>query len=116
RFVLPPGSFFADLPAGADVYVLSHVLHNWPDADAAAILDRCAASMSQVSRLVVAEHLLSRAEPSRLITSLNLRMLTTFGGRERSLEDFTAIYSATGLCLTDVATTPTGWSVMLCKR
>ncbi|MPY95931.1 MAG: hypothetical protein GEV08_23605, partial [Acidimicrobiia bacterium] len=32
------GSFFDALPAGADVYVLSHILHDWPDEDALRIL------------------------------------------------------------------------------
>ena len=32
------GSFFEPLPAGADVYVVKHVVHNWDDPQAARIL------------------------------------------------------------------------------
>ena len=36
------GSFFDPLPAGADLYVLRGVLHDWDDAEATQILRRCA--------------------------------------------------------------------------
>jgi SAM-dependent methyltransferase len=35
-------SFFDPLPAGADAYLLSRVIHDWDDAAASAILRRCA--------------------------------------------------------------------------
>jgi hypothetical protein len=35
------GDFFARVPAGGDVYVLSPILHDWDDGRAALILRRC---------------------------------------------------------------------------
>ena len=35
-------SFFDPLPAGADLYLLKNVLADWPDAEASALLTRCA--------------------------------------------------------------------------
>ena len=52
------GSFFDQVPAGGDVYVLSRVLHNWDDAAAAALLRRIRAAMSGGARLIVLEQLM----------------------------------------------------------
>ena len=55
------GSFFDGVPAGADVYVLARVLHNWDDANAVALLRRVREAMAPDSRLLVLEHLLGPA-------------------------------------------------------
>jgi len=39
------------------VYVLSRILHDWPDPDAVAILRRCRAAMSNGARLCVLEQI-----------------------------------------------------------
>ncbi|HWD42999.1 MAG TPA: methyltransferase [Actinomycetota bacterium] len=41
RCELVAGDFFGDLPAGADAYLLSRVLHDWTDDDARRILAAC---------------------------------------------------------------------------
>src|SRR6516165_763250 len=46
------GSFFDDVPAG-DAYVLSQILHNWPDERAAAILRTIRAGAPPHARLLV---------------------------------------------------------------
>ena len=38
RVRVEAGSFFESVPAGADAYVLKHIIHDWPDEDAVAIL------------------------------------------------------------------------------
>ena len=35
------GSFFDFVPAGADIYILKKVIHDWPDAEAIQILRNC---------------------------------------------------------------------------
>src|SRR5437660_1335111 len=39
-------TFFDPLPAGADLYMLRGILNDWPDAEALAILRRCAEAAS----------------------------------------------------------------------
>lgn len=45
------GDFFADVPGGADLYLLSWVLHDWPDPHAVQILANCRRAMSTTARL-----------------------------------------------------------------
>jgi hypothetical protein len=52
------GSFFADLPAGGDIYVLARVLHNWDDDDAVALLRNVRSAMATDGRLIVFEQLM----------------------------------------------------------
>ena len=41
RIQFVAGDFLSSVPAGGDVYVLSHVLHDWDDTSAGRILDSC---------------------------------------------------------------------------
>ena len=58
RCRLVPGDFFAEVPAGADAYVLSRVLHDWTDDDARRVLAACRAAMGPGSRLLIVEAIL----------------------------------------------------------
>lgn len=82
------GSFFDALPAGAGGYILSGVLHDWDDADAARILRRCADAASKTGRVLVVDHIghaHGSADGPR-DTEGDLRMLCYCGGRERTLD------------------------------
>src|SRR5262249_3507157 len=57
RLDLVTGDFFEGVPAGADTYLLSHVLHDWPDADAVRILRGIAGAMLAESELLLIENL-----------------------------------------------------------
>ena len=48
-------SFFDPLPAGADVYLLNRVIHDWDDAPAIPILHRCAEAAGAPGRVLVIE-------------------------------------------------------------
>lgn len=56
--------FFTTNPVlGADVYWLRHIIHDWADVGAIAILSRVAESMAQTSRLLIAELLMTTTVP-----------------------------------------------------
>jgi len=58
------GSFFEAMPAGADAYVLSRVLHNWPDEEATALLRRIRDAIADDGRLLVLEELIESGGPA----------------------------------------------------
>jgi len=77
------------VPAGADVYMLKHILHGYRDAEAVSVLRNCRAVIPQNGSLLVIEFVLpalvSHSDPQlegRLMSDLN--MLAVTGGRERS--------------------------------
>jgi hypothetical protein len=73
------GSFFDELPAGADGYLLSSILHNWNDAAAALIMRRCADAASTAGSVFVVDYF----NVQSVQTEGDLRMLCYFGGRQR---------------------------------
>jgi O-methyltransferase domain len=95
------------VPAGADVYMLKHVLHGCQDRDAVPILRNCRAVIPQNGSLLVIEFvlppLISHADPqleAHLMSDLN--MLAVTGGRERSEREWRALLEAAGFILTRV--------------
>lgn len=95
------------VPAGADVYMLKHVLHGRRDADAVTILKNCRAVIPQGGTLLIIEFILppvvSQADPQlegHLMSDLN--MLAVTGGRERSEFEWRTLLEAAGFLLTGV--------------
>lgn len=90
-------SFFDPLPAGADAYILSGVLHDWDDAHALEILCRCSEAARSTGRVLVIEHCELDGIESERRTGANLRMLAFTGGRERTLGDVEQLAARAGL-------------------
>ncbi|MFM9441660.1 methyltransferase [Streptomyces acidiscabies] len=90
-------SFFDALPAGGTVYLLSGVLHDWPDADAARILARCAEAAGASGRVLVMESLVEPDDMRPSTTGMDLMLLVVTGGGARSADDLTAIAATAGL-------------------
>jgi hypothetical protein len=89
------GSFFDPIPSGASGYILSAILHDWPESAALAILRRCAEAAGRSGRVFVVEKI--GGDGTRLRTGMDLRMLAYFGGRERDIAELTALAEACGL-------------------
>ena len=95
------------VPAGADVYMLKHVLHGRQDEDAIPILRNCRAVIPQNGSLLIIEFVLpplvSHADPQlegHLMSDLN--MLAVTGGKERSEREWRTLLEAAGFNLTAV--------------
>jgi hypothetical protein len=95
-------SFFDPLPAGADAYLLSRVIHDWDDAAATAILRRCAVAAGSTGRVLVIESHGSPGGDPAGFAEMNLRMLVLTGGRERTIDDYSSLAADAGLQVTAV--------------
>ncbi|MEV6948296.1 methyltransferase [Streptomyces sp. NPDC051172] len=89
------GDFFDELPAGADSYLLSTILHDWDDTSARKILRRCAQAAGPAGSVFVAEW--AGPDVESRITDMDLRMLAYYGGRERGVPELTALAKSIGL-------------------
>jgi hypothetical protein len=97
RCELVGGDMFASVPAGGDVYVLKRIVHDWSDGEAVQILKNCRAAMADGGGVVLVEQIVRPAE-----VSPDLMMLVLVTGRERTEEDFRALFAGAGLNLTHV--------------
>jgi SAM-dependent methyltransferase len=104
------GDFFRELPRGGDAYLLKHVIHDWDDERALAILRNCHRAMGDGGRLLVIEGVypphVDRSWASRAAAANDVNMLVNTGGRQRSEEEFRALYDAAGFTLTRIVPTP----------
>lgn len=55
RVTIESGNFFEAVPAGADAYVLSHIIHDWTDEQCATILGNCRRAIKPGGRLLIVE-------------------------------------------------------------
>jgi O-methyltransferase len=95
RVEFVPGSFFESVPEG-DAYVLSGILHDWPDEDAARILRTIRAAAPQHARLLINESVIRPGNDADGAKWLDLLMLVLAGGRERDEQQWRALLESTG--------------------
>jgi hypothetical protein len=106
------GSFFEAVPAGADGYLMKYILHDWDDEKCGVLLSHCRDAMAAGGRVLVAEHVISsgnRAEQGKL---MDINMLVLLGGRERTREEFRALFARAGLRLARVIPTRCPLSIL----
>ena len=113
RIELVPGDLLAEILVTADLYLLNGVLRQWDDAHARAILANCRKAMPEDARLAIIERLLpERAADDPAAIMLDLHMMAITGGRARSLAEFEALLSETGLTLAKVTRSSSGLSII----
>jgi len=110
RCAVMTGDFFLAVPAGGDVYILKHVIHDWDDERATAILQNCRKVMGPTGKLLIVEGVYPlRIEPSdesRGAASNDVNMLVCTGGRQRSEPEFRSLLDGAGFRLTRIIPTP----------
>jgi 2,7-dihydroxy-5-methyl-1-naphthoate 7-O-methyltransferase len=115
RLEVVAGNFFEDpLPSG-DAYVLSQILHGWPDDRAGQILTRCLEAGGDRARILVVEGVIPEP-PSADDASFDLFMLTLGGGRQRTLNEFERLANSVGLELRSAHSLETGNSLLELRR
>lgn len=101
------GNFFDSVPVGADAYLLKAIIHDWLDAEAVDVLGSCRRAMGDDGTLLLVEQLLGQGPDPIQTAFSDLNMLVSPGGQERTLEEYAALLSASGFCLTGVTETGT---------
>jgi hypothetical protein len=107
RCELIAADLMQSVPAGADVYMIKHVLHGRRDPEAITILKNCRAVIPSDGNLLIIEFILpplvSHVDPQlegHLMSDLN--MLAVTGGQERSEREWRKLLEAAGFTLTAV--------------
>jgi SAM-dependent methyltransferase len=95
RIEFVEGSFFEAVPTG-DAYILSGILHDWPDEDAARILRTIRAAAPEHARLMINESVIPPGNEPDGAKWLDLLMLVLAGGRERDETQWRELFASTG--------------------
>jgi hypothetical protein len=110
------GDFFKAVPAGADAYVMKHIIHDWDDDKARMILRSIGAAMKPDGRVVLLEAVLTPANQPDFGKLLDLEMMLLPGGRERTEDEFRALFESAGFRVTRIVPTASPLSVIEAKR
>jgi hypothetical protein len=95
RIEFVEGSFFDAVPEG-DAYLLSGILHDWPDHDAARILRTIRAAAPPHARLLINESVIAPGNEPQGAKWLDLLMLVLAGGRERDEKRWRELFESAG--------------------
>jgi hypothetical protein len=96
RLTPQAGDFFVDPLPAADAYVLMDVLHDWPDAECAAILGAIRAAARPGAKVLVIEGLLPEDGSDPGAAALDIIMLAMAGGRERTARRLNELLASCG--------------------
>ncbi|HLS99260.1 MAG: methyltransferase [Porticoccaceae bacterium] len=105
------GNFFEAVPEG-DLYLLKLILHDWQDEQAVAILATIRKAIRPAGRVAIIETVLPDDGSPHLGWALDIAMMVTTGGRERSLAEHTELLRRAGFAVTGCDPTPSMYSVI----
>jgi len=106
RCQLAAGNFFESVPEGGDAYILKHIMHDWDDERAIAILKQCHKVMPDNGKVLVAEQVIPPGNEPFMGKLLDLHMLVMApGGRERTEAEYRALFEKAGFKLTRIVPT-----------
>lgn len=111
RCTFESGSFFEALPKGGDAYMMKRTLHDWDDERCAEILTNCRTAMNKNARVLVVDAVILPGNAPDRSKLLDIQMLV-IGGRERTKDDFAAVFRASELKLTRVLPTKCPLSIV----
>ena len=101
RLEFVEGSFFERVPRG-NAYLLSGILHDWNDEQAAAICRTIHTAASRGARLLIAESVIPPGNEPEGAKWLDLLMLVLAGGRERTEPAWRELLASTGFDIVQI--------------
>jgi hypothetical protein len=106
--------FFTSVPGGGDAYIMKHIIHDWDDQRAAVILTniRTALGGRRDGRVILLDAVVPGGNEPHLSKLLDLEMMLMPGGRERTAEEFSALFRRAGFVLTRIVPTESMLSVV----
>lgn len=112
RVSIEAGSFFEAVPAGADAYLLSHIIHDWSEQECLTILGNCRKAMKPNARLLIVEMVLPPGDAMHPGKLLDMIMLAVPGGMERTEAEYGVLLAKAGFKLSRVVPTASPVSIV----
>jgi len=108
--------FFKAIPGGRDLYILSNILHDYDDKRAKVILDNLSRTISKDNHLLVVEAIIPEGNEFSVAKFLDLEVFLMGEARERTLEEFSQLFSASGLRIINITQTESDVSLIEVKK
>lgn len=107
------GDFFKELPSGADVIMMKHILHDWDDDSATRILQACHRALGSRGKVLIVDPVVPTGNTPHYGKLLDLEMLVlTPRGRERTKNEFASLLRSAGFRLSRVIPTRSPLSIV----
>jgi len=106
------GDMFESVPPGADAYIMKRIVHDWSDEQCGKILSSCRAGVIHGGKLLVVDSIVpadAKYDPSKV---MDLVMMLFSGGKERTEEEFSALFAASGWRLNRIIPTASPLSII----
>lgn len=111
RWACADGDFFTSVPSG-DVLVLKRILHDWDDEQCARLLRTCRQALNPDGRILVIDTVIAPDNQPHQGKVLDLLLMVSMGGRERTEDDFRRLFADAGLQLVRTVATPAPVSIV----
>jgi len=105
------GDFFTEVPE-ADAYIMKHIIHDWDDERAVKILQTIHRAMKPEGKLLLSEMVIPEGNGPHPGKMLDLEMLTSAGGVERTEAEYADLFERSGFRLSRIVPTMSPHSVI----
>jgi len=114
RCITSSGDFFKEVPSGGDAYIMKHIIHDWDDERSLTILRNIHAVLAGVpnGRVILLESVVQPGNAPDFGKLIDMEMLLIPGGRERTADEFEALFARAGFDLTRIVPTASALSVI----
>lgn len=112
RVTISSGTYFDKLPAGADAYVIKHILHDFKEPEAVALLKNVREAIAPDGKLLMIEFVLGADNERHIGNAIDLWLLLLLGARERTLPQYTELFAKAGLKVTGAVPTTSPVSIV----
>lgn len=112
RVTIESGSFFDRVPTGCDAYLLSHIIHDWTEAQCLTILSHCRRALTPAGHVLIIEMVLPDGNTPHPGKMLDMMMLVGPGGQERTIPEYRQLLDMADLRLTRVVPTNSAVSIV----
>jgi len=112
RVELMAGDFYETVPAGADCYIMKHIIHDWDDERCLKILNNIHRAMAVGGKLLIVEMVIPPGNEPHFGKLQDLEMLLLPGGLERTEAEFKSLVERARFRLTRIIPTESPLSVV----
>jgi len=112
RLEFVPGDFFPAVPPGADLYVLTHIVHDWSDEPAQKLLLSCRRAIPAIGVLLLIDQVICGPNQPCESKVADVAMMVRNGGRNRTEQEYRQLLERAGLSLHSVTYTDAGLGML----